>query len=246
MKKYIFGFIIFLFACNSSKKGLEYEDSSNRFYVTTEKSEKNGLVDTLYKFYDFNKPSEMKEVGFYKDGYRNDVWSYNLPTEVKTIKWGYYKDKYLKFETNLFEKVDSVKHGDFFTKFLFSTEMGKIILTISVNGSFKDSLPENNYERITRNEFSMMGATLLNFNTKKLTTNANDIYINEITVRTPTNDVKYIKGSFSFIDKNHFIEFSVSSSTANNFYADELFNAVLTNFVIDGKRLYNPFKKEEQ
>lgn len=57
--------------------------------------------------------------------------------------------------------------------------------------------------------------------------------------------VDYYK-AFSFIDKAHFIEFSVSSSTENNFYADELFNAVLTNFVIDGKRLYNPFKKEEQ
>lgn len=57
--------------------------------------------------------------------------------------------------------------------------------------------------------------------------------------------MKYIKGFFSFIDKSHFVELSVSSSTENNFYADELFNAVLSNFVIDGKRLYNSFKKEE-
>lgn len=239
--------MIFFFACNSSKKRLQYEDSSNKFYVTIEKSEKDGLVDTLYKFYDFDKPSEMKEVGFYKDGFRNDIWSYNLPTEVKTIKWGNYKDKYLNFETNLFEKADSVKHGDFFTKFLFTTDdMGKIILTISVNGPFKDSLPESNYERITKKEFSIIGATLFNFDTKKLATNANDIYINQITVQMPTNDIKYIKGSFSFIDKDHFVELSVSSSTKNNFYADELFNAVLTNFIIDGQRLYDPFKEEEQ
>lgn len=233
--------LLFTIACNSSKKGLEYEDSSNRFYVTTEKSEKNGLVDTLYKFYDFNDPSTVREIGFYKDGFRNDLWNYNLPTEVKTIKWAYYKDKYLNFETNLFAHADSLKYDGFSPKFLFTTETGKVILSISVNADIKDSLPEKNYERITKNGFYSSGITPIVYNTRELFNKPNEIYIHDIEVIiNASNEKKYIKSAFSFIDKKHFIEFSVSSSTENNFYANILFDAVLTNFVIDGKRLYNP------
>ncbi|HTF29808.1 MAG TPA: hypothetical protein VK625_13235 [Flavitalea sp.] len=245
MRNIFLAFSIFLFACNSGKKDLQFEDSSNKFYVKMEESKKGVFVDTLYTFYDLNHTTTVKEIGFYKDGFRNDVWSYNLPTEVRTIKWGYYKDKYLNYETNLFEKADSVKHGDFFTNFLFTTSMGKVVLNISVNGAFKDSLPEKNYERITKNEFSMMGAALLMFDKKKLSTNTHDIYINKISVKTPANAIRYIKSCFSFIDKNHFIEFSVSTSNKNDFYANALFDAVLTGFSIDGKRLYNPFKTIE-
>jgi len=246
MKKCIGGITIFIIACNSSEKNLIYEDSTNKFYVKTEESKKGALVDTLYKFYDINKPSEIKETGFYKDGFQNDLWSYNLPKEVKTIKWGYYKDKYLNFETNLFQEVDSIKHGGFFSNFLFNTESGKIVLTVSINGPFKDSLPARNYERITKQEFFEMGATPLSFTTETLTYAAAHIYINQIAVKTSANAIKYIKGCFGFIDKQEFVEISVSSSVENNFYADELFNAVLTHFVINGKHLYNPFKKEDR
>jgi hypothetical protein len=101
MTKYFF-LLFLLVACNSKNKQLVYQDSSDKFYVTIEKVTRNGKTDSLLTFHDFDNPSQIKEVGFYKDGFRNDLWSYNLPTSVKTIKWGHYKDKYLNFETNMF------------------------------------------------------------------------------------------------------------------------------------------------
>ena len=223
-----------------------YQNSSDKFYVEMQESNKGGLLDSLYTFYDFDKPSQVKEVGFYKEGFRNDLWSYNLSTGIKTIKWAHYKDKYLNFETNLFSGVDSAKYGDFFSKLLLTTEMGKIVLSVSVNGPFKDSLPVNNYERITRNEFYMNGITSVNFKTRILPNKPNDIYINEIAAMIPSsNETRYMKAAFSFIDKKHFVELSVSSSSENNIYAKILFDAVLTNFVVDGMVLYKPLKNIE-
>lgn len=246
MTKYFY-LLFFLIACNSKNKQLVYQDSSDKFYVTIEKVTKNGKTDSLLTFHDFDNPSQIKEAGFYKAGFRNDVWSYNLPTEVKTIKWAYHKDKNLNFETNVFDYADSAKYGDFFTKLLFTTEIGKIVLTVSVNGPFKDSLPENNYARITKNEFYKTGITPISFNTRKIANKPNDIYLNEITAKIDaTNEKRYMKSAFSFVDKNHFIEFGVSSGTKNNIYADILFNAVLTNFNIDGKWLYDPFNNQNR
>jgi len=243
MTKYFY-LLFFLVACNSKKK-LLYQDSSEKYYVTIEKSEKNAVVDSLYTFYDFDNPSEIKEVGFYKDGFRNDFWNYNLPTSVKTIKWGYYKDKYLNFETNMFAEADSTKYGDTFTKLLFTTDEGQVILTISINGPAKDSIPEKNYERILKEDFRLSEIIPMEFCTKKIINKPNDIYINYITAKIISkNETRYLKQGFSFIDKNHFVEFGVSCGTKDNFYANILFNAVLTNFSIDGKWLYNPFKNQ--
>ena len=54
-----------------------------------------------------------------------------------------------------------------------------------------------------------------------------------------------MKAGYGFIE-NHFIEFSVSSATKNNMYANILFDGVLTNFSIDGKWLYNPFDDQNR
>ena len=145
-----------------------YQDSSNKFYVTIEQSEKNAITDSLYTFYDFSNTSVVNEVGFYKDGFRNDLWSYNLPAGVKTIKWAHYKDKYLNFETNVFAEADSAKYGDFYTKLLFTTDEGQVVLSISLNGPLKDSIPEKNYERLTKNELAINGIMPIEFTTSVL------------------------------------------------------------------------------
>lgn len=235
----LFLLLSLLSACTSKKTF--YQDSSNKFYVTIEKTENNGDIDSLFTFYNFDNLSEVKKVGFYKDGFRNDLWHYNLPTGVKTIKWGHYKDKYLNFETNIFSHADSAKYGEFFTKLLFTTDEGPLALTISVNGPLKDSLPEKNYERVMRNEFKTVGLTPIRFSTRKINNKPNDIFVSHVAVEmAETNEVKYSKAAYSFINKNCFIEFSVVSGNENNSYADILFDAVLTNFYIDGKWLYNP------
>src|SRR4051812_3868467 len=129
MTKYC-SLLFFLIACNSQNKKLIYQDSSNKFYVTIKESKKDRFKDSLFTFYDFNNPSKIKEVGFLKDGFRNDLWNYNLPSSVKTIKWAHYRDKCLNFETNLFAEADSAKYGDSYTKLLFSTDEGQIVLSI--------------------------------------------------------------------------------------------------------------------
>ena len=242
MKQYILPLIVLLIcSCNSGAKRVEYIDSTDKYYLTIEKSEMDGIIDSLYTFYDFYNPTIVKQVGFYLNGFRNDVWSYDFDDSVKECTWAHYRDKFLFFETSIFNVVDTIKHADFYTKFLFTTDIGKITLSISINGPLKDSLPEKNYERFAINEFNSLGAHMSFFNISKLSNSPNNIFITKIIAKTATNNIRYITGLYSFIDKDHFIEFSVGSDKENR-YSDILFNAVLTDFVIDGKHLYNPIR----
>lgn len=234
--------IVTLISCDRNKK-LEYKDSTNMYYVRLKESIKDEIKDTLAIFYDFNNPAIVKQVGFYKDGFRNGYWDYNLKDSMIRIKWGHYKDKYLGFETNMFASADSTKFGDFFTKFLFSTTSGKIILSISINSQIKDSLFKKSYEQMSKNEFDNLGVSVLRYQTSEIRSSLNNkIFISDIIIQLANNERKYIRLAHGFLSKD-FIEFSVGSSNKNDFYANTLFNAVLTNFYLNGKRLYDPLKE---
>ncbi len=236
---------LLIISCNSSKKNYLFKDSTKKYYVEINESERNGSIDTLLTFYDFKDISKVKELGFYKNGFRNDLWSYNLQFGIETIKWSYYKDENLNFETNLFAKADSVKYSELSTKFLFRTELGEIILNITINGPLKDSVPLENYKKITTRELENLGANILLFESNKLDSSINDIYVNNLEIEMPsTNDHIHIKSIFGFIEKDTFVEFSVSTSNIDNYLANILFDAVLTSFYLDGNMLYNPFDFE--
>lgn len=230
-------------ACNSKTNLLKYQDSTQKYYIQVQLSQHLASEDSLLTFYDFKNPSDVKEVGFIKDGFRNGLWVYNLPSGVKKITWGDYKNKDLDLETNLFERADTIKYGNSFVRFLYKTDMGDLILNIFINGSLKDSLPETNYRPITERQFSKLGIETRSFKTFKIDYTPNDIYVSDIGAMEISNSkAKILKTAFSFIDKNTFVEFSVISSR-ENVYREILFNAVLTNLFVNGKRLYNPFKK---
>jgi hypothetical protein len=239
-EKILFVFLnTLIWSCSSEKERLVYMDALDKYYLRIEKAGE-GVGDAIYVLYDFAEPSKMKETGIISNGFRNDLWTYNINAEAKTIKWGHYKDKYLGFETNVFSYIDSVKYGDSFTKFLFKTNNDRLILNVAINSFLKDSLPQTNYKRITEDEFTRIGMEVIYFNSRKILNHQNEIYLNEIKVRIiETNEIRIIKNAFSFLDKDHFIDFSVSSSE-NNIDAHILFNAVFTNFFIDGKRFYDP------
>jgi len=242
-KKYLFYFVIVLVACNSKKNLLKYQDSTNKYYVQVQISKHLASEDSILTFYDFKDSSDVKEVGFIKDGFRNGMWIYNLSSGVKKITWGDYKNKDLDLETNLFEKADTIKYGNSFVRFLYKTDMGDLILNIFINGSLKDSVPETNYRQITERQFFKLGIKTLSFKTFRIGYTPNDIYVSDIeAMEISNNKTKILKTAYSFIDKNTFVELSVVSSR-ENVYRKILFNAVLTNLFVNGKRLYNPFKK---
>jgi hypothetical protein len=238
-EKIIIVFLLVLVgACKSDDARSVYMDSSGKYYLSMEKSSGG---DTLYMLYDGVEPTKVKAFGFVKDDLRNDVWTYNLDQEEKTIKWGHFKDKNLGFETNVFAHIDSVTYGDFFTKFLFKTNDDKIILNVAINSFFKDSLPQINYKRLTENEFAQIGFEPSSFKSRKMVNGHNEIYLNEIKGKfIKTNEVKIIKNAFCFLDESHFVDYSVIYSKENNVDAAILFNAVLTNFFLNGKRLFDP------
>jgi hypothetical protein len=243
MKKIAGVFIlVVLISCNSKKEKLIYQDYSNKYYAKIDESDKNGSVDTLYTFYDFNDPEKVREVGFIKDGLHNGLWSYNLNSGAKTIDWGYYQDTTQNFQTNIFAKADSLIHQGAFSKFIFNTGNDKLILTIAINSPVKDSLTEKNYKQLMEEDFAKIGVVLNYFQTKKLINNGKDIYISEIKAYKPsTNKIRFEKDAYCFLDKNNFVEISIGYSNEKNVDADILFNAVLTSFFINGKILYDPF-----
>ena len=91
-------------------------------------------------------------------------------------------------------------------------------------------------------DFAKIGVVINYFQTKKITNNSKDIYVSEIKAYKPsTNKTRFEKDAYCFLDKNNFVEISIGYSNERNIDADILFNAVLTSFFINGKRLYDPF-----
>jgi hypothetical protein len=97
-------------------------------------------------------------------------------------------------------------------------------LTVTINGSLKDSLPEQNYQRIIIEEFKKSGLTMLSFESKKMIQDNRSIYINEIEALHDSGSKKrFVKSAIGFIDKDHFIDFSVSTpNKGNNFKASQM------------------------
>jgi len=230
--------IILLFGCSNPKpNNLMYEDSSNKFHVIITEYENDKSIDSLYSLNELDDPTSTKEVGYIKNGFRNGTWVYNLDTAIRKIEWGHYKDKDLNFEISTFVNIDTIKHGDMYSKLQFITDSGNINLIVSINGSLKDSLPETNYEQFLRNDVNKVGGQLLDFNILKVRGLFSDVYICNIALQYGDSKKRYFKSVFSYIDKDHFVDVAVSSGRQNDFYANELFDAVLTDFRLNGKKL---------
>lgn len=236
MKKYFV--IIFLFALYSCTKNKSlFKEVDRNYYVSYEISNKNSPSDTLCTFYDFNDPSKVLKVGFYKDGFINGTWTYNQEFGIKEIEWAHYHDKYLKFDTNVFPVIDSIKYGNYFSKFLFRRGNSSIILSVSVNAPIKDSLPEINYDRITKSNLLSSNINVKLYESKKVINGITNLHLISSTIVLPKGGTKYIKGMFAFINKKDFIEISVTSSLPKDFYANELFYATVANFSLKNKFL---------
>jgi len=211
----------------------------------------NGEIDDDHKekgrfvYWNGNDKKDFEQAGFYLNGLRNQAWTYAFDGEVKQITWAAYEDKNLHFRTNLFAKADSTKYGDFFTMFQYTTDRGKLNITIAVNGPAKDSSLETNYPLIARREFASINIEIMEMRPGHLNNNGHTVYMYELVLRKNNlsdTGLYYQKTAFGRIGSD-FIEFTVNARNKDNFYAPILFEGVLTNLYLQGKRFYDPFTK---
>ncbi|MEO7212909.1 hypothetical protein [Mucilaginibacter sp.] len=238
MNKYYLVFILAFF-CACKKQLSHYKEIDRDYYVSAEVSNsKDGSLDTLYTFLDPKNLSTALKVGFYKNGFMNGTWTYNDNTGIKEIKWAHYYDKHLKFETNVFPFVDSVKYKNNVSKFLFKKGEGSIILSVSLNGPIKDSLPQKKYDIIAKNELLLIGAKVKFYNSKDISNEGRKLHLVNSMIILPNGKIRYIYAMFTYTIGGEFIEISCNSNIDNLFYAKELFYAAVTNFKIKKNFLY--------
>ena len=240
---YIAWFLICLFGCEQKKEkcDLIYHGCYNTFCAAGKIED--GIENGRFIFTQSGGTDSFEEAGFYLDGIRNDIWAYRINNDLSQIKWGSYQDTPLNFRTNVFSEADSVKRGDYFTKFKFKSDQGEILLTVGINGPMKDSLPENNYASIIKSEFLKLGYRVLTINRKTVSDRKNKIYVNEVVVNSNDpgeGNVGYLKNAFGRMG-NDFVDFTVKYNNKDNQKALILFEGVLTNFYLDRKRWFNPF-----
>lgn len=237
---YLIAIVISLTGCVQDKS-LFYQDSSSKYIVKIKESFDNGVKeDSLYIFNESTKGFKVREFGFYKNGFRNGIWSYNIEMGTATIDWGRYFDKNLHFETTTFLKIDSIKHAYNFSKIEFIVNSEKINLTITINGSVKDSIAKVSYLNVVKKDLIKVGAVLLSPKNYHLINKSRIVYVYKFLVKRKDGQYRYIKSAYTYLNKD-FIEFSVVSNKNNSFYANELFDAVLTDFKYKNKSLYNPY-----
>lgn len=222
---------ILLFSCNNSRTcNVVFIDLNNQYCVESrgiDSEKENGR----YIYYDFNMPDTFKQGGFYLNGFRNKTWQYNVNGNLKSVEWAYFKDENLNIETNTFFKGDSTKNGDGFTMLEYSTEYGPLSLTMSINGPLKDSSPEINYARITKEQLETNNYSVMDYKLKTVADDKRNVYVMDVLVqgRYDTAGRYFLRTAYAFIN-NTFIEFTVNWKNEKNVYAPVLFDGVLTNF----------------
>ncbi len=236
-RKYLIGLFLLVFSSCTKNKTLRKE-LDGIFYVSREISTKNSSTDTLYTYFNFNDPSKPIKVGFFKDGFLNSTWTYNVGSAIKEIEWAHYHDKNLNFDTNVFPVIDSVKNGDHYSKLLFRRGKSTIILSVSINALIKDQNPEINYDIITKRSLITSGIKIRSYKTKAVANGNKRLRLIDLSIELPNGQVKFVKGLFSFVDEDNFVEVSITTSIPNDFYANELFYGVANNFSIKNKSLY--------
>jgi len=238
MRLVIVIFCFALFGCFKAPR-FNYQDSNNHYLLEIKESNNEGLIDTLYLLRDFDEKSTIREVGFYKNGFRNGRWNYNSEREVITIDWALYEDTLLHFRTSTFPKIDSIKRGENYTRMEFLVNKERINLTIKINRSTKGSMPATNYKELVDKELKNIGHTLVFFETDTFSNSKNAIYINRMKVRVRDGTYKYVKSCVAFLERDY-LEFSVVTPRKEDFFADRLFDAVLTDLEYGGSKIYNP------
>jgi hypothetical protein len=236
MKNLLVVVLMFVIMGCNNKKHL-YNELDRRYYIKYDISDNREELDTLYTFYKFDDPSKVSKIGFIKDGFMNSTWTYNQEKEIKEIVWAHYHDENLKFETNLFDSIDTLKQGDYFSKFRFLKNGAPIILSISINGPIRDSLPQINYDRITKNSLQSLGIKIKSYNSMLIKSSNSNLHLVNSAVIIPNGETKHVRAAYGYLDAQTFIEISVNSSAANDFMATELFYAATVNFSINKKFL---------
>ena len=246
---FLFFLLVLYSACDPHKTcNMYYFDASGQLCVNGELT--NNLEEGRFIFYDMSNERELVSVGFFKNGFRRNLWTYNFHDELKQIEWAYYKDKNLGFETNLFARGDSATYGDFFTTITFKGwNKEKISLTVTIDSPLKDSLNVTSFETIMANEFEKLSLNMLNYQIDSIYTGRNTIYLYSFIIKSDSSlsdKPTMLRGAFCFLPtKNRpFIDFSISNKESDSFLAHELFKAVFSSFYFSGERLYFPYSKE--
>jgi hypothetical protein len=243
---YIF-ILFFISSCVNNFKDkceLNYINSLNKFCVEGEIN--NGTESNNRFIFNAIDKKSFSEAGFFLNGFRNGKWQYDDTIEVKTIEWAYFIDTAINFETNIFSYVDSIKYEPGLSKLKFSNSFGDVILSVSVNGPLKDSIPVLNYVKITLKELGKMGLVVKKIIPEIVKDSRHTIYIHKFILadlKDTTKEGVIIKNGFCEMSSDLFIEFSVRFEPANSFLGNKLFEGVLTNSWYNRKRLYYPFFK---
>ena len=218
-------------------------NSPTKTLCATGEMDPDNKETSRFTFWDLTDNKELDQAGFYVNGLRNSSWTYIVNGAPVQIDWGAYEDKNLHFKTNLFANADSTKYGDFYTTLQYKTDKGKVNITITINSPLKDSFPEKNYRLLAERQFASINCDILEMNQKRFGNKDLHIYAFDIALRKknlPDTGVYYLKTAFGRIG-NDYIEFAVSYHNRDNYYAAILFEGVLTNFYLSGRRLFNPF-----
>lgn len=246
MKKIFFIVVISIFGLSCTPKGrfFSYVDSRQEYLG---KFQLDGKSKTLFLYSPNNGSPNLLAKGKFENNYKDGVWQYFFANDTVKIRWMLHIDEHFGFITNMPAKIDSIKIGDRYKKFLVTTNnKERIVISIFVDSYLKDSLPEKRYREFTENSYKEMGIRTTLFKEKTIRGTANDIYTNEIDLITPDKSKKHLRSAYGFTaNRGHFIEISVVADQSIEKVVDVIFEGILCNFFIRPSLFYDPFNQED-
>lgn len=244
MKK-IFFIVVIIFlglTCTSEGHFSSYVDSRQEYLA---KYQSDGKPTTLFLYSSNDDRPKLLARGKFENNYKDGIWEYFFAQDTIKIQWTLHIDERLGFITNMPAKIDSIKIGDRYKKFLVTTNNNeRIVISIFVDNYLKDSIPEKRYREFTDNSYKEMGIQTTLFRERTIRGTANDIYTNEIELITPDKSKKHLRSAYGFTQrKAHFIEISVVADQSIGRVVDVIFEGILCNFFIRPSLFYDPFSQ---
>jgi hypothetical protein len=237
LRKIIILFIT-LFALQScvinDKISFQYPNITSYQEIKIEKSGDGS--DTLLLL--FNQEYKLQEFGYLENNFRTGTWVYASTSGIDSIVWAKYNNKEIDFETNVFQKVDSVNYNEGFVNFKIPAPKGQIIrLTLEVI----DTIPTN-YKSFTEIELKTFNYILDQYKSYYFVCGTDSIHIFQYSAYSSANksDITNVLTGTKRLKNNLFLQVTVSS-IQNTVFNEILFNGVLTHTKWRGMKIYDPY-----
>ncbi|RYY54298.1 MAG: hypothetical protein EOO09_14805 [Chitinophagaceae bacterium] len=233
----LLGIFLAAFSCNDKPREFQYQNSTYK-YITLDTLESEIDLSSYMANSGDIKPMEL---GKYTDEVRVGNWAYFNGGNSVLVSWARYKNDQLKYKTNLFSKSDTIIHGPEYTRLRFTSEQGVVIVSIVIKKPIVFE-PPNIYFSKLENVLSEEGSELRAKESQSLFDGINTLYIVKKQVSDPEDSINLLQNLLTQIPGVGQVEISVLSRLRTKRDASILFDGILTNFFIEERRLYNPFK----